>query len=460
MAENGFETRSGRNDGRMVADTLLVHGLVVTMDPSFRVIEDGGVAVKDGKIVFVGKTSDLMNTCTGSHVIDCHRKLVMPGLVNAHTHAPMNIFRGYADDLPLNEWLYNYIFPLEAAFVNRDTVRTGTRLAIAEMLRSGTTTFNDMYFYTDVMAEEADRTGIRGIFTEALVDQPVHNGNTPGEVMGLTVEMIQQWNDHPRIRIAFATHAPYSANPDIYRTAKDLADKYNVPLHTHLSETRWEFDLIQEQYGHTPVGHLENIGVLDQNLIIAHAIHLTENDRHLLARRNVGVAHNPQCNMKLANGTAPIPELLKLGVRVGIGTDGVASNNDLDLFDEMRSSALAHKLVTGDPTVMDARTVLESVTSGGARMLGMDHMIGSLETGKQADIIILDLKSPHAWPHFNIYSLIAYSLRGSDVETVMIDGKLLMENRELLHLDEVALYSEVQDIHQKISHWQRQKQTS
>ncbi len=440
-------------------DILIVHGLVVTMDPSFRVLEDGALAIRDGRIADLGETADILSRYHGRKVIDAHRKLILPGLINAHTHAPMNIYRGYADDLSLNEWLYGRIFPLEMAFVNRDNVRMGTQLAIAEMLRSGTTTFNDMYYYSDVMAEVVDQCGIRAVLSEGLFDEPVHNAKTAADVLRFTEEMIHSWNGHPRLRIGVAVHAPYSAKPALYRAANELAEKHQVLLSTHLSETRWEFDQIKKQYGYTPVKHLENLGVLGPHLVIAHGIYLTREDMELLARYDVGVAHNPQCNMKLANGTAPIPELQHLGVRGGIGTDGVASNNDLDLFDEIRSSALTQKLVTGDPTVMDARTVLECVTIGGARLLGMEKMIGSLEAGKQADIILLDLKHPHAWPHYNIYSLIVYSLRGSDVETVMVDGRLLMENREITCLDQEKLYDEVQSVQQKISSWHLQKQT-
>lgn len=459
MTKAGFDETSYDGD-RTLVDLLILHGLVVTMDASFRVLEDGAVAVSDGKILEIGDTAAICSKYRGKKVLDARRKIVMPGLINAHTHAPMNIFRGFADDLPLNEWLYNYIFPLETEFVNRDNVQLGTRLAIAEMLRSGTTTFNDMYYYVDVMAGVIDELGIRAILANALVDLPVHNGKTLDKALKQVEEIMQNWNGHPRIQVGVAAHAPYTAKPNVYQAAKALADKYNVLLHTHLSETRWEFDLILERYGFTPVQHLENIGVLASNLVVAHAIHLTREDMELLAHRDVGVAHNPQCNMKLANGTAPIPELLKLGVRIGIGTDGVASNNDLDLFDEIRSAALAQKLINGDPTVMDAKTVVEAVTIGGARMLGLDNKIGSLEAGKQADIILVDLTQPHAWPNFNAYSLITYSLRGSDVDTVLVDGRILMENRQLTTLNESDLYEEVHALSDRIRDWQHERTKS
>ncbi len=444
-------------EGKIPVDMLISGGLVVTMDGAFRVLQNGALAISDGKIVAIGYTDDLHARYHGREVMDATDKLVMPGLINAHTHAPMNIYRGYADDLTLNEWLYDHIFPLEAAFTSPENVRLGTRLAIAEMLKSGTTTFNDMYYYGEVMAEEVDRAGIRAILSEGLFDQPTHNAAGPEDVLRFTERMIQTWNGHPRLRFALGVHAPYSAGPELYRKAKVLADKYQTLLHTHLSETRWEFDLIMEKYGQSPVQHLAQTGILDTNLIIAHAIYLTERDMELLARHNVGVAHNPQCNMKLANGTAPVPELLQMGVRVGIGTDGVASNNDLDLFDEMRSCALSHKLVKADPTVMDARTVLEAVTIGGARLLGLENKIGSLEPDKQADLILVDLTQPHAWPNFNVYSLIVYSLRGSDVETVMVDGKVLMDKRRLTTIKLEELHGEMKALSGDICRWRQQR---
>ena len=431
----------------------MIHGLVVTMDNQYRIYEDGALAIKDGRIVAVGSTEDVKSRYSGRSIINARRKLIMPGLINAHTHAPMNIFRGFADDLSLNEWLFDYIFPLESAFVNPQNVELGTRLAIAEMISSGTTTFNDMYYYSDVMARVVDECGIRAILTHALLDQPVHNGSTVEESLQFADQLINDWRTHPLIDISVSVHAPYSASPALYRSGKSLADQYGTLLHTHLSETQWEFDLITEKYGYTPTGHLHDLGVLDNNMVAAHAIYLTAKDMDLLTAHDVGIAHNPQCNMKLSNGTAPIPELLKRGVRLGIGTDGVASNNDLDLFDEIRSSALAHKLVTGDPTVMDARTVLEIVTIGGARLLRMDDRIGSLEAGKHADVIMLDLSRPHAWPHFDVYSLLVYSLRGSDVEMVMVDGRILLEGGRLTCIDVEGLYDDVQSVRSQVVQW-------
>ena len=433
------------------ADLLILNGIVLTMDKRHRVIESGGIAIINSKIAELGEVGAIKEKYSSEIVIDAEGKLVMPGLINAHTHAPMSIFRGFADDLPLDRWLYDHIFPLEAEFINSETVATGTRLAIAEMIRSGTTTFNDMYYYSCKMAEIVDKTGIRAFLSGALLDNPQHNGNTAEEVLEYTEELVVKWKEHPRVNIGVAVHAPYSASPWLYRAGKDLADKYGCQFHTHLSETSWEVDIIYNKYGLRPVEHLEKTGVLGKNMVAAHGIHLNENEIRLLAKNDVGIAHNPQCNMKLANGTAPVTELLNKGIRVGLGTDGAASNNDLDLFDEMRSAALAHKLATGNPAVMDARSVLECATSGGARLLGIDDKTGSLEAGKQADIIIVDLGKPHAWPLYNLYSLIVYSLKASDVESVIVDGRLLMENQRLLTIDEKSLYREVKELSTRIT---------
>lgn len=437
------------------ADTIIYDAYVVTMDAGFRMIESGAVVIKDGAIEAVGETREVLKEWSAPRLIDGAKKLLLPGLINVHTHSPMTIFRGFADDMPLKEWLYDHIFPLEARFTNVQNVRLGTRLAIAEMLKSGTTTFNDMYYHIDEMAAVVEKSGMRAVLSESLIDFPAPNSPTPEDSLRFSEKMIQAHQGHPLITIGMAVHSIYSADPTVYRKAKDIADKYGLPLNTHLAETRWEFDLIMEKYGLTPAGFLENMGVMGENMIVAHAVHLTDADMELLAKRGVGVAHNPQCNMKLANGVAPIPQLLDLGVKVGIGTDGVASNNDLDLFDEMRTCALSHKLSQNDPAVMDARSVLEAATIGGARLLGMESKIGSIEPGKRADMIMIDLNQPHAHPMYNVYSLVIYSLKGSDVDTVIVDGKVLMAGKNLLSVDEDDLFSQVEKVARQIQGYKR-----
>lgn len=439
------------NSQPIQVDLIISNALVVTMDDTYRVIERGGVAIRSDKIVDIGDTDEITSTYQAPIVLDATKKLLLPGLINSHTHSPMTIFRGYADDMPLKKWLYDYIFPAEAAFITPETVQLGTKLAVAEMLKSGTTTFNDMYYLIDEMVDVVEKTGIRAVLSHGLIDFAVPGCPDADYGMSFTEEMIQTWNAHPRLTIGVAVHANYSTAAGIYQRAGKLAQTYGVPFNTHVAETRWEFDLVQKEHGMTPVQYLDSLGVLSPDMVAAHCVHLTEEDIGLLAERGVGVAHNPQCNMKLASGVAPVPALLDRGVRVGIGTDGVASNNDLDLIDEMRTAAFLHKVNSCDPSVMDARRVLEMGTIGAARLLGMHDRIGSIETGKQADLILLDLEKPHAHPMYNIYSLIIYSLRGADVDTVVVGGKVLMLKGQLMTMNEAALFDEVEEVARQVA---------
>ncbi|HSW68060.1 MAG TPA: amidohydrolase family protein, partial [Bacteroidales bacterium] len=288
-----------------------------------------------------------------------------------------------------------------------------------------------------------------------VIDEPVRNATAPSDVFRFTEEMILKWNNHPRVSFGVAVHAPYTVQPELYQQGKALADKHATILHTHLAETKWEFDLIQNRYGLTPVNYLENIGVLGNNLVAAHAIHVTPSDIELFAKYDVGILHNPQCNMKLASGTAPVAAMLGKGINVALGTDGAASNNDLDIFDEMRTAALVQKMLTSDPKVMDARTVVATATITGARALRLDASIGSIEPGKQADLILLALDHPHSWPNYNVYSLIVYSLRGSDVHSVMVAGRWLMKNKKLLCINEEYLYHRLLELFKSISNWKQ-----
>ncbi len=440
------ESMLKQSGGRIRVDTLITHALVVTMDKDFRVIEDGAVAIRDGEVVFVGDSRELTGMVDASSLVDGSRMLLMPGLINTHTHSPMTVFRGFADDLPLKEWLFDYVFPMESAFIQPEYVRAGTRLAIAEMLLSGTTTFNDLYYYVDEMAEVVDQVGMRAVLSESLIDFPAPNSAAPGDCLSYTEQMIKKWQGHPRIRIGVCVHSLYTVAPEWIQRSKQLADRYGTILNLHLAETRWEVDTVAARYGCSPAMHLHKLAVLDSNIVAAHGVHLNDEDIELMARQGVGVAHNPQCNMKLASGVARIPDLLKAGVNVGIGTDGVASNNDLDLIDEARSMAFLHKLHSCDPTVVSARQAVEILTIGGARVLAADEIIGSIEPGKKADLIMLDLDQPHAHPLYNIYSLIVYSLRGADVKHVMVDGNWLVFDRELQTLDTRRLFAKVDKV--------------
>ncbi|UNC91205.1 amidohydrolase [Candidatus Contubernalis alkaliaceticus] len=431
-------------------DIIITNTTILTMDANSTIIENGSLVIKDDRILAIGETEDILNKYSALKIIDGANQLLMPGLVNTHTHVPMTLFRGYADDLPLQEWLYDNIFPLEAEYVTAYNVRIGTELAVAEMLRGGITTFNDMYYFIDDMAHIVEETGIRAVLSKSIIDFPVPNSPTPEDGLRIAEETFNKWNSHPRITIGFAAHAPYTCSPELIQKVKALADKYQVPFNTHLAETGVEVEQILEKYGFTPVGHLENLGVLSSNVIAAHGVHLTKDDIKILARHGVSVAHNPVSNMKLTSGVSPVPQLLEAGVKVGLGTDGAASNNNQDMFTEMRMAALLHKITRIDPTVMDAKTIVEIATIGGAKVLGMENEIGSLEVGKKADMILLDLTQPHALPLYNVYSHLVYSLKSSDVQTVIIDGSLVMENKKMLYIDEEQLNQKVQEVAEQI----------
>ena len=416
-------------------DILIKHGLVLTMNPNLDVIPDGAVAIKGNKIVDVGPTDRLRSTYEVETAIDATNKLVLPGLINTHTHAPMTILRGIADDLPLMEWLEHHIWPVERKFMDADTVYLGAMLACIELLQSGTTTFVDMYFFEDKVAEAATRAGIRCVVSEVLIDFPTPCNPTPEGAIKYTKWLMDKWRDHPLITVAVSAHAPYSCSKPVLQHAAKLASEANVPLLIHLSETKDEVKRITQQHGMSPVEYLASIGFLGPNVIAIHCVHLSQHDIELLARHRVSVSHNPESNMKLASGIAPVPQLLSAGINVGLGTDGTASNNNLDMFGEMDTAAKLHKVISGDPTVMDAKTVVKMATCMGAKVIGMDDKIGSIEKGKLADIIIVDLNRPHLTPMYDPYSHLVYSARADDVEVVIINGKLVLRDRKLLTID-------------------------
>lgn len=437
--------------GEKKVDLIIEGGIIATVDNQTGIVSKDKVIVIDKtEIVFVGNKMEAMNIYSTNDVIDASDKLVLPGLVNSHTHTPMTLFRGVADDIRLKDWLYEYVFPLEAKYINKENTRLGAKLSFIEMIRTGTTTFNDMYYYTDDIAQEAEKAGLRAVLSEGVIDFPSPNTKTPDEGFKYAEEVMQKYKGNDLITIASAAHAPYTCSPELLKSAKALADKYNVPFHIHLSETAWEVGVIQEKYGKTPTQHLEDLGILDKNVIAAHSVHLTKEDLKLYAKRGVGVAHNPQCNMKLASGAAPIPEMLAAGIKVGLGTDGVVSNNDLDMFDEMNTCSNLHKLINDNPTVTGAKTVFELSTLGSAKVLNMEKKIGSIEAGKKADIIIIDLHKPHLTPMYNLYSQIVFSMKGSDVETVIVNGKIIMKENKLLTIDEDKVFAEVNEFAKEI----------
>jgi 5-methylthioadenosine/S-adenosylhomocysteine deaminase len=420
-------------------DYIIRGGTVVTMDNASRVIENGAVAVRGERIVAVGSGAEIARRYTSARIINAAGKVVMPGLINTHTHVPMVMFRGIADDLMLPEWLQKYIFPAEAKNVDEQFVRWGTRLGCLEMIRGGTTTYVDMYYYEDAIADETARAGMRGVLGETVIDFPAPDNKTWDAAMSYAEKYMQKWKGHPLIVPAIAPHAPYTVSTEHLKQTHELSKRLELPLIIHVAEDYSEVNTIKERYKASSVAYLESINLLDNRVIAAHMVWPTEADIKTLAAREVGVAHCPQSNMKLAAGASPVPQMLKAGVNVGLGTDGAASNNDLNLWEEMDTAAKFHKFVAKDPTVLTAREALEMATIRGARAIHLDKEIGSLEAGKRADLIIVGLSGSHQAPLYNIYSHMVYATKASDVETVMINGKLVMQNRRVLTIDEPAV---------------------
>ena len=431
------------------ADLLILNGAVIVMDSENTVIENGAVAIKGENITAVGETSNLA-AWKAPKIIDAEGGIIMPGLVNTHTHASMTIFRGLADDLPLMTWLNEHIFPAESK-LNPEKVYAGALLACAEMILSGTTCFCDMYLFEDSVAQAAKDAGLRAVVGEVLYDFPSPNYGPIEKGFAYTEMLIKKYKDDPLIRIAVEPHSTYLCAPELLKRASLLAKQHNLLLVSHVSETKSEFSQIKERYGLTPVGFLADIDVLSPNLLACHCIHLTEDDIALLKKYDVKVAHNPESNMKLASGIAPVPKLLKKGVCVGIGTDGCASNNNLNIFHEMSMAAKLGKVHTLDPTVMDAKSVLKMATIDGARALGISDITGSIEPGKKADIIILNTRKPHLTPMYNAISSLVYAARGSDVTTSIINGRIIMEDRKLLNLNVSKTAEQVKKIAEEIN---------
>jgi 5-methylthioadenosine/S-adenosylhomocysteine deaminase len=431
-------------------DILISGGTVVTMNAEREVIEDGAVAIKGGNIVAIGSRADIASQVVPSRVVNAAGKVVIPGLINTHTHVPMSLFRGIADDLDLQEWLTKYIFPAEAKNVNEQFVRAGTRLGLAEMIRGGTTTYCDMYYFEDAIADETKRAGVRGVLGETVIQFPVADNKTPDEALAYSERFLSKWKNDPLIVAAIAPHAPYTVPTDVLKKVRALSDKWNAPVVIHVDETKKEHDDIKKQYGDTPVTYLNKIGFLSNRTIAAHLVWITPAEIDILKRVGVGAAHNPQSNMKLASGVAPIPAMLAKDVAVGLGTDGAASNNDLDMWEEMDTAAKLHKEFTGDPKVVTAEQAFEMATIRGARALHLDQITGSLEIGKRADIDIVNMDALHQTPMYNVYSALVYTTKASDVRTVMINGRVVMLDRRLLTLNEDVIKKDANAYRDKI----------
>jgi len=427
-------------------DIMINGGTLLTLDQQDTKITDGALAIDGDHIVALGKKDALAKTYVGKETLDFPNAILMPGLINAHTHAAMTCFRGIADDMELMKWLNEYMFPAEARNVNPELAYWGSLLACAEMIKSGTTTFSDMYIFEAETARAAKEAGMRCLIGEVLYDFPSPSYKTPAEGLAYTENLIQTWADDPLVSVMVEPHALYTCSPDLLKASKALADRYGVLLSTHLLENKAEAKQLKKKLGCRATTFLKEIGLLDERFFAFHCVVMDEDDIRLFADNGCKVVHNPESNMKLASGVAPISLMLKHGICVGLGTDGCASNNNLDMFAEMDTAAKLEKSARLDPTVMSAATVLKMATSDGARVLGMDHLVGMLAVGMKADLCIVDMNKPHLTPMYDEYSHLAYTVGGADVDTVLINGRVVMHNRRLTTIDEAEVMRRVRKI--------------
>src|SRR5512134_3644759 len=436
-------------------DTLFINALVLTMDESFSQYPRGAVAVKGDSILAVGDEDDLKKEYSGQETIDCNGKVLMPGLINAHTHVPMTLLRGLADDLRLDVWLMGYMMPVEREFVSPGFVRLGTLLACAEQIRSGVTTFNDMYYFEEDVAEATAMVGMRAVCGQTVMKFPAPDAASYEDSLQMAREFIQRWKDHPLIVPAVSPHAPYTCTAEILHATAELAKEFDVPLHTHLAETAFEVENIRNEHGIPVIPYVKKQGLFEAKVIAAHCVHVDTGEMRTLLHAGAGVSHNPSSNLKLASGFAPVVKMLETGLNVGIGTDGPASNNDLDMFEEVRLAAFVAKAVTNDPTSLPAPWALAMATRLGAQALHIGHLTGSLEVGKRADLILVDVSPLHNAPAFkraadNTYAQIVYAGKSTDVSDVMVNGRWLMRDHQLLTLKEDELLAEAAKIAKKI----------
>ena len=431
-------------------DTLVTGGTVLTVNDKDSKLEGGALAIDKDTIVALGSKDDILSAYRGRVTIDVPGSIIMPGIVNAHTHAAMTCFRGIADDMELMEWLNDYIFPAEARNADPELAYWGSMLACAEMIKSGTTTFSDMYIFEEETAQAAKQAGMRCLLGEVLFDFPSPNFKTPAEGLACTEKLIRKWADDPLINIMVEPHSLYTCSPELLIASKALADRYHIPLATHFLENKAEAKQLREKFGKRATAFLQEIGLLDERFIGFHCVVMDDEDIGLFADRGCKVVHNPESNMKLASGVASISAMLKRGVVVGLGTDGCASNNNLDMFQEMDTAAKLEKSARLDPTVMSARTVIRMATCDGAGTLGLNSLIGTLEVGKKADLCIVDMNKPHLTPMYDEYSHLVYAVNGADVDTVLINGRVVMQNRKLLTIDEEEAMRRVREIANRV----------
>ncbi|HZQ25093.1 MAG TPA: amidohydrolase [Terriglobales bacterium] len=433
-------------------DLMVVGGTVITMNGNRAIYNDGAVVVKGDSIVAVGPRVDLLAKYSPMQRIDAAGKLVLPGFVNGHTHVPMTLFRGLHDDVTLDDWLHKYIFPAEAKNVNQEFVRWGTRLAAAEQIRSGVTTFADMYYFEDAVAEETKAAGMRGVLGETWIDFPAPDNKNEAEMQSYTEEFLDRWRGDPLIHAAVAPHSIYTCSRKTLQDSAALARKHHAPILIHVAEMKKEWDDSERQNGASPVQYLQRIGVLGPDIVAAHCIFVDAADQKTLAQRQAGCVHNPSSNMMLASGVSPVPDMRAAGVAVGLGTDGPAgSNNDLDIMEEMDLAAKLAKITRMNPLALNAKAVVAMATIEGARALHMDKEIGSLEPGKKADLLLINLDVPNAVPMYDVYAQLAYALKASDVETVVIGGRFVMRDRKLLTVDEQQAIGKAREYKNKIA---------
>jgi 5-methylthioadenosine/S-adenosylhomocysteine deaminase len=437
---------------KQTADLLISGGTVVTMDGNRNVIDDGAVAIAGDTILAAGPRAEVEGRYSARQTIDARNTLVLPGFINGHTHVPMTLFRGIHDDVTLNDWLYKYIFPAEAKNVTEEFVRWGTRLAAAEQIRSGVTTFADMYYFEDAIAEETKAAGMRGVLGETFIDFPAPDNKTNAAMLDYTEKFLKKWQGDPLIHAAPAPHSIYTCSQKTLQDAAALARKYHAPILIHVAEMKKEADDSQKNNGMSPVQYLDKLGVLGPDVVAAHCIFVDAADRTTLAQRQVGCVHNPSSNMMIASGVSPVPEMRAAGVAVGLGTDGPAgSNNDLDIMEEIDLAAKLAKITKMDPLAINAKAVVEMATIDGARALHMEKEIGSLEKGKKADVILISLDEPNGVPMYDVYAQVAYTLKGSDVQTVVIGGRVVMRDRKLLTVNEQEAIAKAREYKKKIA---------
>ena len=435
---------------KTVVELIVSGGTVVTMDGARHVIENGAIAIKAGRIEAIGRANEIDQRYAAREVINATGKVVVPGLINGHTHVPMTLFRGLADDLDLQEWLTKYIFPAEAKNVTEEFVRVGTRLGLAEMIRGGTTTYCDMYYFEDAIADETSKAGMRAVLGETVIDFAVADNKTNAEAMAYVESFVKKWEGNALIVPAIAPHAPYTVSEEHLKAVRAFSDRTGAPIVTHISETKREVDDSIKAKGASPIDYLNRIGFLNNRVIAAHVVWPTEEELGLLKKLGVGIVHNPQSNMKLASGVAPVPEMLREDLPVGLGTDGAASNNDLNLWEEMDTAAKLHKLISRDPKVVNAQEAFEMATIRGARALHLEKEIGSIEKGKRADLVVVDLDDLNQTPYYNIYSDLVYATKAADVRTVIVEGRVIMRDRRLLTLNEETIKAEARRYRERI----------